>query len=830
MQWSEMLSSGVATLETVVRHMHLLNIRDQDFREELDLQSARGDLSKLIRQNEQFEQELDQMDVKIGLLVQNRISVQDCLLDKGKGSAMTGTLKRDNTRKKESSSNYSDIGTHRGLKALKKESHDKLLAYQHLFYLLQTDPTYLARLMFAMPQSKTTKFLESVILTLYNFGGNAREEFLLLQLFKTALVEEVSTRVEKVNDVVAGNPLVIKMVISYIRSGRGGYGLKELLGPLVKQVLEDTKLKINTNPVEVYKSWLNQMESESGQAAGLPYDVSQEVALGYEEVQKRLAKSIKDLKRMVTLFLATVINGHDKFPYGILYMAKVLFAVMKEKFPESLDKDLLKVVGNLVYYRYINPTIVAPERFDMVDKKIDQNLNNDQRRNLGSIAKILQFAASKKGFGEESEHLMVLNPFIIECHEKFKTFFLRCCSVPEPDVQFNIDQYTEAVLIAKPSIYISLSELCDTHQLLLDHTDSVAPLSNDPLHSLLDSLGPPSLCSLLGAADSNSSSSLASLGKTEVCLTLSPATGNMTSLVGSNSSDTDKLWLKTKHLLLAILPAVQVEESSSSVSLIGALKSRTTHGQEQTYCDILDKRDIAGDQAVKTDKLDLTNVFCDEEGRLPLEDAKRLVLKNLRILEVAGYTSSKDGCQSIIIDLARDILNQRDHRIRRREDLVKAGHVKAGLVNKQQYMVAQLDQYRQYVIMCLTNLNKAGNNKRVHFATQHDNTHKGKKIRSKAAVKYSATKLYDKGVLQTIEGLPNAQLKNVQFVFLPLEQEGMFEVSARFMGVDMERLVIDIQELLKLQYEGQAVLNMFGKAKVNVNLLLHFLNAKFYGK
>merc|ERR1719427_682838 len=580
------------------------------------------------------------------------------------------------------------VASHRGLKALKKESHDKLLAYQHLFYLLQTDPTYLARLMFAMPQSKTTKFLESVILTLYNFGGNAREEFLLLQLFKTALVKELAVSVTKVNDVVVGNPLVIKLVISYNRSGRGGHRLRELLGPLVKQVLEDNKLKINTNPVEVYKSWVNQMESETGQAAGLPYDVSQEVALGYEEVQKRLAKSIKDLKRMVTLFMATIINGIDKFPYGILYISKVLFGAMKDKFPEALDKDLLKVVGNLVYYRYVNPTIVAPERFDMVDKKVDQNLNNDQRRNLGSIAKILQFATSKKGFGEESEHLMVLNPFIIDCHEKFKTFFLRCCSVPEPEVQFNIDQYTEAVLIAKPSIYISLSELCDTHQLLLDHTDSVAPLASDPLHSLLDSLGPPSLCSLLGAADSNSNSSLASLGKTEVCLTLSPATANMTA---SNSSDTDKLWLKTKHLLLAILPAVQVEECGRK--LIGALKSRTTPVQEQTYCDILDKRDIAGDQAVQTDKLNLTNVFCDEEGRLPLEDAKRLVLKNLRILEVAGYTSSKDGCQTIITDLARDILNQREHRLRRRRELHHSAKVEAGLANKQQYMKDQLDQY-----------------------------------------------------------------------------------------------------------------------------------------
>ena len=44
-------------------------------------------------------------------------------------------------------------GTLKGLKALKKESRSKLDAYQHLFYHLQTDPTYLAKLIFAMPQS-----------------------------------------------------------------------------------------------------------------------------------------------------------------------------------------------------------------------------------------------------------------------------------------------------------------------------------------------------------------------------------------------------------------------------------------------------------------------------------------------------------------------------------------------------------------------------------------------------------------------------------------------------------------------------------------------------
>ena len=74
----------------------------------------------------------------------------------------------------------------------------------------------------------------------------------------------------------------------------------------------------------------------------------------------------------------------------------------------------------------------------------------------GSIAKILQFATSKKGFGEESENILVLNPFIIKCHDKFMSFFVACCNAAEPEVQLFIDSYTEAVLIAKPSLYISL--------------------------------------------------------------------------------------------------------------------------------------------------------------------------------------------------------------------------------------------------------------------------------------------------------------------------------------------------------------------------------------
>ena len=62
---------------------------------------------------------------------------------------------------------------------------------KHCCLPTQTNPVYLAKLIFEMPQNQTNRFMESVILTLLNYASNQREEYLLLKLFKTALTEEI---------------------------------------------------------------------------------------------------------------------------------------------------------------------------------------------------------------------------------------------------------------------------------------------------------------------------------------------------------------------------------------------------------------------------------------------------------------------------------------------------------------------------------------------------------------------------------------------------------------------------------------------------------------
>ena len=86
----------------------------------------------------------------------------------------------------------------------------------------------------------------------------------MLKLFKTALEEEVTKKVDKISDIVSGNPMVVKMIVGFYKSGSGQNALRDILGPLVKQVLDNKDLHINTNPVEIYKQWINGKELETG--------------------------------------------------------------------------------------------------------------------------------------------------------------------------------------------------------------------------------------------------------------------------------------------------------------------------------------------------------------------------------------------------------------------------------------------------------------------------------------------------------------------------------------------------------------------------------------
>ncbi|XP_015599510.1 ras GTPase-activating-like protein IQGAP1 [Cephus cinctus] len=770
----------------VIRHFSgILSLNADDYDKDLQLQHLRSEVVQTIRHNTNLSQLLDSMDIKIGLLIQNRITLQD-IVAHGRNLE---SLAEDKSAK--------------GLKSLTKEGHKMLQGYQHLFYALQTNPTYLSKLLFLLPESKTNKFLQNVILTLFNFGSNIREEYLLLKLFRSALQEEIRCKFQKPSEVVTGNPVVLKMVVNYARQVNGQRALRQIVGPIIEKILADKTINIETDPVNIYKCWRNQLEMETGEILDLPYSVNPQQALNYEQVRKRLNNGIQLLKTTVVEFLSRITESRDLIPYGMLYMAKVLNCTLAEKFPNAPEKDILKVVGDQIYYHFINPAIVAPDAFDIIKLPIDRSLSNDQRRNLASIAKILQFATSKKGFGEEAMHLVCLNPFIIECHEKFKKFFRYCCQVEELDDHFRIHEYTEATLIHKPEIYISLQEICDTHSLVLEYQYQIAPDPLDTLHELLDDLGTtPSVASLLGITDPICESNKARMGKTEVCLVLM----NKFEVPENDDTNLKKLFIKTKELLVSILQLLKGE------TLVDALESSCSPIQERLY-----SNKYSSD----------TRSFNIIKKSPSFNDCKLQLRAYLNKLELGGLVTQADGYQSIVTAIARDLCNKGKYRLFRTKELQTLSAMKQMLEEKSKYYQEQVQYYSEYIQRCLENLHTGKGS--LHAVKTMQKNHHGK-LKSKMTLKYSAAKLQEKGVLLEIDGLPHSQFKNVIFEISPTDHNGIFTVRGKFMGVEMEKLDVDIQRLLELQFEGAPIMDMFGKAKINVNLLLYLLNRKFYGK
>lgn len=153
---------------------------------------------------------------------------------------------------------------------------------------------------------------------------------------------------------------------------------------------------------------------------------------------------------------------------------------------------------------------------------------------------------------------------------------------------------------------------------------------------------------------------------------------------------------------------------------------------------------------------------------------------------------------------------------------MKLQQTNAALSSKTNFYNEQIDYYNRYIKTCMDNLATKGKPKKPGDA-------KAKKSKQ-VSQKYTAARLHEKGVLIEIDDLQTNQFKNVIFEISPSEIVGVFDVKAKFMGVHLETVMLEYQDLLQLQYEGVAVMKLFDKATINVNLLIFLLNKKFYGK
>jgi Ras GTPase-activating-like protein IQGAP2/3 len=498
------LTSGTnPPVSTVKNFVHLLNDNDIDFDEEIEFERLRKTVVQHVRQNELAEQYIDQLDIKIALLVKNKITLDEVVKHQKHFGGHVGTLL---SSKDISSKDPFD------LKALNKNSRRKLEQYQELFFVLQTQPQYMARLFRRIREQnlaeKDAKRIEQLTMSLFGLAQKRREEYLLLKVLARSMKEEIEG-CGTLQEFLRGNFFWAKLFGNYVRSPRDRKFLKEVLGSVIREnIIENEHLDLESDPMQIYRSAINNEELRTGQRSRRDPNVSRDVALKDPETRGTFIHNLQDLRDVADQYFSMFEEILHRMPYGVRYLAQQMFEELRLQFPYEAQEQLLVIVGHWVWKAYIQPALIQPQHWGVVDRGLSPVMN----RNLGAVNKVLGQVAAGKLFGGEDLYLQPLNSYIAEAIDRVQEIWSNMINVRDAETQFEIDEFNDLFARTKPTLYIKLADVFAIHNLVIDDLPSLCPMQDDPLREVIRELG----------SAKNNENELLHVSSTEITLTLNP--------------------------------------------------------------------------------------------------------------------------------------------------------------------------------------------------------------------------------------------------------------------------------------------------------------------
>lgn len=395
---------------TLKGFVHLLNDSDFDFDEEIEFERLRKTVVQHVHQNELADQYITQLDIKIALLVKNKITLDEVVKHQRHFGGHVGALLPN-----------SDIASKDpfDLKALNKTSRRKLEHYQELFFLLQTQPQYLSRLFRRIREQATAEKecdrIKHLVMGLFGYAQKRREEYYLVKLVTRSVKEEVDCSVS-LQDYLRTNSFSNKLFAAYSKSPRDRKFLRDVLGPLVKEnIIDNTALDLESDPLQIYLSAINNEELRNGKRSQRDPNVPREVAIRDPETRATFIAHMQDLRDITDQFFLCLEDCLHRVPFGVRFVVQQTYNHLLARFPGEDPDFVLQLVGQWLWRSYLQPALLEPEKFGVADRAMTQ----EQKRNLGEIGKVLGQAVSGREFGGDNVYLQPLNNYIRESIGRF---------------------------------------------------------------------------------------------------------------------------------------------------------------------------------------------------------------------------------------------------------------------------------------------------------------------------------------------------------------------------------------------------------------------------
>lgn len=415
--YKSLTSGSNPPVGTVKGFVHLLNDSDFDFDEEVEFERLRKTVVQHVRQNELADQYITQLDIKIALLVKNKITLDEVVKHQKHFGGAAGRLL---TNTEISSKDPSD------LKALNKNSRRKLEHYQELFFVLQTQPQYLARLFKRIREQATAERecdrIRHLMMGLFGYAQKRREEYYLIKLITRSIKEEIDHS-QSVSDYLRGNFFWAKLFAAYIKSPRDRKFMRDLLGPIIKDnIIDNSELDLESDPMQIYLSAIENEQLRTGQRSRRSPDIPREEAIRDEETKRTFIAHLQDLRDIADQFFALLEEQLPKLPFGVRYIAQQMFNYLVARFPHEEKLHVLQIVGHWVWKAYLQPALTEPEKYGAIDR----GLSPEHRRNIGQVAKVLGQVAVGRLFGGENVFLQPLNSYVGESIERVGDIWGNC--------------------------------------------------------------------------------------------------------------------------------------------------------------------------------------------------------------------------------------------------------------------------------------------------------------------------------------------------------------------------------------------------------------------
>lgn len=558
------------------------------------------------------------------------------------------------------------------------------------------------------------------------------------------------------------------MMTTYTRRGPGQSYLKVVLQDSINSLIELKDLDLEINPLKVYEKMVTEIEEQQGTLPpNLPKGVTAEQAAENETVQQIIAPRLTMLVEIANNFLTTIINGLEETPYGIRWICKQIRSLSKRKYPDAQDQTICTLIGGFFFLRFINPAIVTPRSYMLIDT--DTPPAENPKRTLTYIAKMLQNLANKPSYAKEP-YMAKLSPFIQNNKNRINKFLLDLCEVQDFYDTLEMDNY---VALSKRDLELSitLNEVYATHALLERHAVELAKDDSSHLGVILSELGP-------------APSQLPRKENRAINLPLFSK------------------WETPIDDLTAALDITQEE--------IFFLEAKSTF--------VMILRSLPPNSSITRRPLRLDRIA---EAAATTKNDSVMVKKGIRSMELLsqlqelGVVDKEDGFSLLRDEVEQELVHLGSMKEKVVEETRKLEEVFRTIRDHNAWLVQQLETYKSY----LHNVRSQSEGK----------TRKQQKHQVLGPYKFTHQQLEKEGVIQK-SNVPENRRANIYFNFTsPLP--GTFVISLHYKGRNRGLLELDLKldDLLEMQKDNQEDLDL-EYVQFNVSKVLVLLNKRFARK